>query len=86
MDGEVLLLFNNIIFKRKHFLLDKGRLFDKNGNLNKWWTDSAIKTFHEKAKCLIHQYNNYTLSDIGTSIDGENTQGYEIKLPTPNSI
>lgn len=57
-----------------HGFDDKGKLFDKNGNLNKWWTDSSIRSFHEKSKCLIQQYNNYTMTD-GISIDGENTQG-----------
>jgi predicted metalloendopeptidase len=58
-----------------HGFDDKGRLFDKDGNLNKWWSDFSIKHFHEKTKCLIQQYNQYTLADIGQSIDGETTQG-----------
>lgn len=53
----------------------KGRLFDKEGNLNKWWSDYSIKRFQEKTKCLIQQYNKYTLTDIGQTIDGESTQG-----------
>lgn len=64
--------------KRSFFLDgfdDKGRLFDKDGNLNKWWSDFSIKHFHEKTKCLIQQYNKYTLVDIGQTIDGETTQG-----------
>lgn len=58
-----------------HGFDDKGRLFDKDGNLNKWWSDFSIKHFHDKTKCLIQQYNKYTLTDIGQSIDGESTQG-----------
>lgn len=57
-----------------HGFDDKGKLFDKNGNLNKWWTDSSIRSFHIKSQCLIQQYNNYTMND-GVAIDGENTQG-----------
>lgn len=40
------------------------------------WTDSAIKNFHEKTKCLIQQYNKYMVTDIGQAIDGESTQGW----------
>ncbi|CAO1428955.1 unnamed protein product [Diamesa tonsa] len=61
-----------------HGFDDKGKLFDKDGNLNKWWTDSAIKNFHEKTKCLIQQYNKYMVTDIGQAIDGESTQGENI--------
>lgn len=55
--------------------MKKGRLFDKDGNLNKWWTDHSIKGFHERTKCLVEQYNKYTLTDIDRKIDGESTQG-----------
>ena len=58
-----------------HAFDDKGRLFDKDGNLKKWWSEFSIKHFQEKTKCLIKQYNQYTLADIGQSIDGETTQG-----------
>lgn len=61
-----------------HGFDDKGRLYDKDGNLNKWWSDFSIKHFHDKTKCLIQQYNKYTLTDIGQSIDGESTQGENI--------
>lgn len=40
------------------------------------WTDSAIKNFHDKTKCLIQQYNKYMVTDIGQAIDGESTQGW----------
>lgn len=54
---------------------DKGRLFDKDGNLVKWWNDHAIKNFHARTKCLVQQYNKYQIPDLGQKIDGESTQG-----------
>lgn len=36
-----------------HGFDDKGRLFDKDGNLHRWWKDEAIYGFHERAQCLI---------------------------------
>lgn len=36
-----------------HGFDDKGRLFDKNGNLHRWWKEEAINNFHERAQCLI---------------------------------
>jgi len=36
-----------------HGFDDKGRLFDKDGNLHRWWHDEAIEGFHHHAQCLI---------------------------------
>jgi predicted metalloendopeptidase len=36
-----------------HGFDDKGRLFDKDGNLDRWWHDEAIEGFHRHAQCLI---------------------------------
>ncbi|XP_012170773.1 neprilysin-4 isoform X1 [Bombus terrestris] len=61
-----------------HGFDDKGRLFDKDGNLHRWWKDGAIYGFHERAQCLIDQYSHYTVSEVGMQIDGMNTQGENI--------
>lgn len=61
-----------------HGFDDKGRLFDRDGNLQRWWSDSSINGFHKRAKCLITQYGNYTVSEVGIPVDGENTQGENI--------
>lgn len=36
-----------------HGFDDKGRLFDKDGNLHRWWNDDVIYGFHQRAQCLI---------------------------------
>lgn len=36
-----------------HGFDDKGRLFDKEGNLLKWWNEESIQKFHERTQCLI---------------------------------
>ncbi|KAK1121028.1 hypothetical protein K0M31_010810 [Melipona bicolor] len=61
-----------------HGFDDKGRLFDKDGNLHRWWKDEAIYGFHERAQCLIDQYSHYIVSEVGMQIDGMNTQGENI--------
>ncbi|XP_058056004.1 neprilysin-4 [Anopheles bellator] len=61
-----------------HGFDDKGRLFDRDGNLYRWWSDSAIEAFHERAACLVQQYGKYTIDEIGVQLDGENTQGENI--------
>lgn len=61
-----------------HGFDDKGRLFDRDGNLERWWSDNAIEQFHSRASCLINQYGNYTVQEVGIPVDGENTQGENI--------
>ncbi|XP_075148601.1 M13 family metallopeptidase neprilysin 4 isoform X2 [Haematobia irritans] len=61
-----------------HGFDDKGRLFDRNGSIHKWWTDSSIKGFDERARCIIAQYGNYTVGEVGIALNGESTQGENI--------
>ncbi|XP_051164292.1 neprilysin-4 isoform X2 [Leptopilina boulardi] len=61
-----------------HGFDDKGRLFNKDGNLHRWWKDEAIKEFHRRAQCLIDQYSKYRVSEVDMQIDGINTQGENI--------
>ena len=43
-----------------------------------WWTNETSKEFEKRAKCIINQYGNYTLNQIGMKINGINTQGENI--------
>lgn len=61
-----------------HGFDDKGRLFDQDGNLHKWWKEPAIEAFHQRAQCLIDQYSKYTVTEVAMQIDGVNTQGENI--------
>lgn len=62
-----------------HGFDDKGRLFDREGNLNRWWSESAVEGFHQRANCLIAQYGNYRMSEIDNqAVDGTVTQGENI--------
>lgn len=61
-----------------HGFDDKGRLFDKDGNLHRWWNDKAIEEFHHHAQCLIDQYSHYTVQEVAMHIDGISTQGENI--------
>ena len=43
-----------------HGFDDQGKQFDATGNLKNWWEASTEKRFLEKAKCIIHQYGNFS--------------------------
>ncbi len=59
-----------------HGFDDKGRQYDKEGNLNEWWTAEDAENFNNRAKVLIEQFNNITVLDTlkanGALTIGEN--------------
>ena len=58
-----------------HGFDDRGRQFDKNGNMKQWWNNQTIKRFRERAQCIIDQYSSYVLEDINANVNGRMTQG-----------
>ncbi|PVD36841.1 hypothetical protein C0Q70_03831 [Pomacea canaliculata] len=61
-----------------HGFDDRGRQYDKFGNLQQWWDDEAIGKFKTRAQCIINQYGNFTVPEAGMKINGVNTQGENI--------
>ncbi|RUS91043.1 hypothetical protein EGW08_001171 [Elysia chlorotica] len=61
-----------------HGFDDRGRQYDKDGNLVKWWDDVVIHRFKERAQCIIDQYSNYTVPEIDMPVNGLQTQGENI--------
>ncbi|KAE8739548.1 hypothetical protein FOCC_FOCC014968 [Frankliniella occidentalis] len=61
-----------------HGFDDKGRQFDKDGNLMQWWNNATVRAFRERAQCIVDQYNRYRLPDITSFINGRMTQGENI--------
>ncbi|MCL2650786.1 MAG: M13 family metallopeptidase [Candidatus Azobacteroides sp.] len=46
-----------------HGFDDQGRLYDKEGNLNDWWTADDAKRFEERAEVLIRFFDNIIVID-----------------------
>lgn len=61
-----------------HGFDDRGRQYDKDGNLKQWWDDQVIEKFKEQAQCMIDQYGNYTIDPVGIHLNGIQTQGENI--------
>ena len=51
-----------------HGFDDVGREFDKDGNLEEWWDPETKKKYLEKAGCIIKQYGNYTVEEVGLKV------------------
>jgi putative endopeptidase len=46
-----------------HGFDDQGCKFDKNGNMNNWWTDEDTKHFKERTKVLSDEYDQFVVLD-----------------------
>ena len=51
-----------------HGFDDQGRQFDKDGNLVDWWAPSTKEQYLKRAECIIHQYGNYTVEEVGLNV------------------
>jgi putative endopeptidase len=60
-----------------HGFDDQGRQYDKDGNLNDWWTEEDAKRFKERTQVLVDQFNGFTVLDT-IQADGELTLGENI--------
>ncbi|KAJ8946365.1 hypothetical protein NQ318_010130 [Aromia moschata] len=61
-----------------HGFDDKGRQFDKDGNMMQWWNNATIKAFRERTQCIIDQYSRYKIDEVGLYVNGRMTQGENI--------
>lgn len=55
----------NKIYKKKIKLCTIGRRYDENGNIKQWWSNQTLRHYHEKVQCIIKQYSNYHLPELG---------------------
>jgi putative endopeptidase len=60
-----------------HAFDDQGAQFDKNGNVENWWTKNDYERFKAKTQQVIDMYNTFTVLDTvhvqGAMTVGENT-------------
>jgi putative endopeptidase len=60
-----------------HGFDDEGSQYDKDGNLQSWWTPSVESTFKKKGKCVEDQYSAYEPIP-GVKLNGKLTEGENI--------
>ncbi|CAF1071510.1 unnamed protein product [Adineta steineri] len=61
-----------------HGFGDEGKQYDLNGNKVLWWSKATDNAFDTRKKCFIEQYNNYTLTQVNRSVNGNKTQDENI--------
>ena len=64
-----------IAHEMTHAFDSTGALLDESGNRRKWWSESSFNQFTHLSKCMVDQYQNYTM-EFGNktlSVNGNNT-------------
>uniref|UniRef100_A0A1B0AC31 Neprilysin, neutral endopeptidase 1 n=1 Tax=Glossina pallidipes TaxID=7398 RepID=A0A1B0AC31_GLOPL len=61
-----------------HGFDDRGRQFDKDGNMMQWWNNATIDAFRARTQCIIDQYSNYKVAEVDMHLNGRITQGENI--------
>ena len=61
-----------------HGFDDQGRQYDKNGNLEDWWTKEDATKYNAEAEKVVKQFDGYTVIDSATHVNGELTLGENI--------
>ncbi|KAL7840654.1 hypothetical protein AOLI_G00259770 [Acnodon oligacanthus] len=56
-----------------HGFDNNGRKYDKDGNLDQWWSNASIASFNDKTQCMIDQYNTYHWKEAGLNVRGKRT-------------
>ncbi len=51
-----------------HGFDDRGRQFDKEGNVRIWWSQEVISSFKKQAQCIIDQYSGYRIQSAGVNV------------------
>ena len=46
--------------------------------MKNWWSNNTDEEYVKRAQCIINQYGNYTVEQVGRNLDGINTQGENI--------
>lgn len=49
---------------------DKGRMYDKNGNMRQWWTNSTILEYVNRTSCFVKQYGSYYMPEVSEYVSG----------------
>lgn len=60
-----------------HGFDNRGRQFDKDGNMKDWWTEEDSKNFEKQTQVLVDIFNNYKMLDT-LHVDGKMTLGENI--------
>lgn len=51
-----------------HGFDDQGSQFNGVGDLINWWDPKTQEEYSDRAQCIIQQYSNYTVKEVGLNV------------------
>ncbi|CAB3381597.1 Hypothetical predicted protein [Cloeon dipterum] len=45
-----------------------GHTIDKNGEQKNWWSRETLKNFHQRVQCMVDQYNQFHIPELGPNV------------------
>ncbi|XP_070562109.1 membrane metallo-endopeptidase-like 1 [Ptychodera flava] len=57
-----------------HGFDERGRQYDKDGDLEQWWTDESIEGYAGRAQCIVDQYDKYYMEECNMTLNGVQTR------------
>ncbi|XP_061522224.1 phosphate-regulating neutral endopeptidase PHEX isoform X2 [Phycodurus eques] len=51
-----------------HGFDNNGRKYDKDGNLDQWWSNASVTAFTDKTQCMVEQYDDYFWEEAGLNL------------------
>jgi putative endopeptidase len=60
-----------------HGFDDQGAKFDKEGNLQNWWTEADLKNFEQRSDCIVNQFSSFEV-EKGLNMQGKLVAGESI--------
>jgi endothelin-converting enzyme/putative endopeptidase len=56
-----------------HGFDNNGSQYDAKGNVKNWWSGETLKRYQEKTACYVNQANQYTISAVDRTVNGQAT-------------
>ncbi len=51
-----------------HGFDDRGRQYDKDGNLVDWWSEQSVTNFKDRAQCIVDQYSHFVMPETNETV------------------
>ncbi|XP_055544636.1 neprilysin-4-like [Wyeomyia smithii] len=61
-----------------HGFDNSGRHYDKNGNMERWWSNHSLQEYDDRADCFVDQYSGYYVKEAKQYLNGSLTLGENI--------
>jgi len=67
IDRVIIHSSDHFTYNTYYYLFKQGSHFDLNGDVKDWWHPHTKQQYHDKTKCIVNQYGEFSFSDLVTN-------------------